>query len=219
MDYVFSGSDYDMALDIQKQFDEILKLAQENTSEVLYGLEDENGNYQAVTMSVRRGGGVDYLHPIICRKGKNAHLVFGWDGIAPTVKLVDDAGKGFIDPVGKNIEIPFVSRASVNKLASFDSSKLLTLGLEVAAIAFGIWLGAKILGMAIAALAFVAFNALLIGIILSATGALGPAAEWALDKFGFTIEEVKSYFNAGLDTLVEFVRRLAEAIHGGYSVS
>jgi len=221
LDAVFSGGSSDISAVVADQFDRVYSLAQNPGSEAIFGLEDTSGDMQTLRLSMSSVGPASYLHPVMRVGSKTAHMVFGWGTLAPTVKLVDSSGNelasaskipsGFMETVAKE------SGLIIKERANMDLDSFLVYGISLAAGALAIWLGAKILGMVVAAAAFVAFNALLIGVVLAAVGALEPAVRWVLDQLNISTDDVESFFNKGVGWISELIRFIGDGIQQGYS--
>ncbi len=212
-DVGLTGSTEQFARTIRAQFGEIKRLAINPGEEISYGLKEDVGGWQVCHLSMTdedpESQGNIYLHPRL-RSGEDVvHVLLGWKLLSPTIKLVRSGGEVIFE---RNIPNKYSSKPLL-----LDFNKLFQIGLGIAAVAFAMWLGAKIVGAVVAAVAFIAFNALLIGIVLSAIGIVDPAIRWLLEKFGITEKEVKSWFDAGVEDLYAFIQHLAGVVEGVYS--
>lgn len=217
-DVALAGTTGQIADTVRLQFDEIKRLVNNQGTEISYGLQEQDGGWKVYRLSMSdddpevQGGksvgrSTTYLHPVFRHGNDVVHMLFGWGVFTPTIKLVRPNGVVIFEEAIPKSSVPeYVS----GKPSSVDFSKLLLIGIGVAVVAFAVWIGAKILGAVIAALAFIAFNALLIGIVLAAVGAVGPAIRWVMDKFGLTEGEVKSWFEVGKDQLTAFIHYMSD---------
>mgnify|MGYP005841609173 CR=1 FL=1 len=66
-----------------------------------------------------------------------------------------------------------------------------------------LWLGFTIGKYVLSALAFIAFNALVIGLVLAGIGLLIPIIRWILDITGITLESIIAILTLTLNEMIE----------------
>ena len=194
-----------LARTLKEQFERLKTLAQNERQRVRILFPTATGT-EAVTMSIVAGGAALYRHVRIVREssGEVANLLWGREGIHPSIKLADDAGRTLVKD-GKPLEFSF---GSVRREGRGPQSWL-ELGVKIAAIALLVWLGASILKPIVAAIAFIAFNAMVIGIVIFGVALLVGVIKWIAELTGWTLEDVAAFFRR---TVEEMKQLLAEVV-------
>jgi hypothetical protein len=148
-------------------------------------------------------GVADYKHVRIVRESTDEaiRLIWGRDGIVPTVKFVNDGGEVLKDSNGKEMEFKVKDLTGASPTKPID---WLSLGAKVLAIGFAVWLGAEVAKLVVSAIAFIAFNAMVIGALMMLAGLV----KWFIDLTGLTWEDVKSFMS-------QTVEKLAQALVDG----
>jgi|GEM_PF-567681 len=191
-----------LARTLKEQFERLKALAQ-NERQRARILFPTATSTEAVTMSIVTGGAALYRHVRIVREssGEVANLLWGREGIHPSIKLADDAGRTLVKD-GKSLEFNF----GLVRREGRGSQSWLELGIKIAAIALAVWLGASILKPIIAAIAFVAFNAMVIGIVVAGVALLVGIVRFILDVTGWKLADVQAMFERTATQLQEFLR-------------
>jgi hypothetical protein len=72
------------------------------------------------------------------------------------------------------------------------------------AIALAVWLGAKVVGWIVAAVAFLAFNAMVIGLVIAGVTVLSGLLKWLAELTGWTIEDITELLGRAAEELLAF---------------
>lgn len=122
------------------------------------------------------------------------------DGLSPKLVLRRRSNGQRVATIGFN-DVARRSRLP-EAHAQLTATDLLSIGTQVFAVALAIWLGASISRAVLGALAFIAFNAMVIGIILAAIGLLTPIVRALLDFVGLqTFGDATAFFRRVVDEL------------------
>ncbi len=147
--------------------------------------------------------------------GKSSFLGFGIKVLSPSIKFMDDKGKTLLDEGGKEMEyalLDFNKNGAPAK--SFDATDWLILAIKAVAIGFAVWIGAKVLGLIIGAVAFVAFNVMIIGLVIAGVVALGVVAKWVIDRTGWNYETAKDFFGKTVEDIKVMFQDIALTVSG-----
>ncbi|KKS18426.1 MAG: hypothetical protein UU76_C0022G0004 [Parcubacteria group bacterium GW2011_GWC1_41_7] len=213
-DTTISGTEQDMATRVKEAYTKIDALVKQEDPSKSYRMEIPVGSGRDETKDTLRftcvrGGAASYRHLRVVREsnGDTANLVWGWEGLAPSLILADDQGNT-ITRNGNPIEVGFsdVSRAEKHT-GNRAASDWIAIGVKVAALAFAVWLGASITKLAISAVAFVAFNAFVLALLVAAAGVLAPVVNWI--KAHISLDDVQSFFQQVVDEVVQLFRDVA----------
>ncbi len=215
-DIMLTGSDTELAETAGRQFSRLWDMTQNPGREVTVGF-SAAGTAEVLRMSFVKNQSADYSHLRIVRQstGEAANLLWGLENFLPAIKLADDTGRPLVKD-GREMAVDFSSAKVVSEsaLASID---LLELGAKVAIIALAIWLGAAVGKAILAAIGFIAFNAMVLGLLVLALGAISPLLEKIGDITGWKVEDVKGFIESGTDRLKEFFegsQRLLDEVLG-----
>ncbi|MDW8107033.1 MAG: hypothetical protein RMK45_06090 [Armatimonadota bacterium] len=165
-----------------------------------------NASEEIFHFTLVRNAADDYPHLRVVRPktGEHANFVFG--GSLPqgiTLRLTDDSGRT-LQRDGRALEFPLSnprSRAPQDWIAT---------GIRIAALAFVVWLGAIIVRGVAAAVGFVAFNLIVLGILAATAGVVIPIIRWFLDTSGITWETVRQFIEQTVETIVALLREVAD---------
>lgn len=198
-------------------FDPLTQLAQNPGQIYRIGLLNSDQNNSRMDVFELRFGktqDIDYIHPILRRPDqREAHIILGWKGLSPSLMLANYKGEPLKSADGTPIEVGWDEITPAAKLADLNSFDLVNTGIAVLGMALVIWLGAKIAAVLFSALAFIAFNALIIGLLLYAVGVLPAAVQWVLDRLNWTLDDVKRFFEQSVATLAEIFLSTADIIN------
>ncbi len=200
-DIMLGGSETELVETAGGQFNRLWAMAQNPGREVTLGF-SEGGMQEVLRMSFVKNKSAEYHHLRVVRQstGEAANLLWGLENFLPAIKLVDDSGRALVKN-GREIAVDF---ASTKIAAQSQSIDLLELGAKVAIIALAIWLGAAVGKAVLAAIGFIAFNAMVLGLVVLALGALSPLLEKIRDVTGWQAGDVKAFMEAGVERLKEF---------------
>jgi hypothetical protein len=162
----------------------------------------DNGNYKELGVSIIKNDLADYPYLRLVKKETNesVNILFGMEGIYPSFKFVDDNGKLLV----KNNQ---VMEFAIRKTDSWTYSSLdwFNLGVKILALGLLIWLGFSILKFVVSAIAFIVFNALLLGIVLAGLSLVVPLLKWLFDLTSWTINDVKYWFERTITEIMNLL--------------
>ncbi len=199
-DLILEGDEKTIAEKIKGQYQR-LKSLYENPGKELTIAFPQGGRYNYLKISFSRDNLADYPHLKLVNwaTGEMTNVLWGREGLYPTIKFVDNSGKVIIKN-GYRLEFPITGTSTVKRTSS--AIDWLILGLKVFAVALLIWLGFTIAKYIVSAIAFVAFNAMVIGLILVGLSVFIPLVEWILSIAGIKIDDVISIFALTVDLIV-----------------
>lgn len=135
-------------------------------------------------------------------------LQFGWEGSSPSIKVVDSDG----NPLG---EYAFWGdKQGAPALAAIDTKQWFTWAVRAVAVSLGVWLVAEVGVFLLSALAFVAFNLMVLGLLLAAGTLVYSTAKLFFGATGITVDDVKEWFLGKVEDLNNFIRQVAEGLGG-----
>jgi hypothetical protein len=159
---------------------------------------------EILSFQLVRNQAADYPHLRVVRPktGEVANFRFGGSitqGI--TLQMTDDEGR-VLTKNGQRLEFSlFDTRTRTRAPQDWIAT-----GIKIAALAFFIWLGAVITRGVAAAVGFVAFNLIILGLLAAAAGVLLPILKWIIDTSGIDWESIKRFIEQTLDTLITLLR-------------
>jgi hypothetical protein len=162
-----------------------------------------NGAESLVLQLVRNDAG-DYPHPRVYRPrtGEHANFVFGGSlsqGI--TLRLTDDQGR-LLQRDGERLEFSlFNTRQRARAPRDWIEQ-----GIRIAALAFVVWLGAVLVRGVAAAVGFVAFNLIILGLLAAAAGVTLPILRWIVDETGLDWESIRRFIEQTAQTIATLLR-------------
>ena len=190
-DIVLEGDDEQLARTVSGQL-EILQTLVQNSSRILrVGI----GGSEVLAFSISQDN-ASYPHLKIVREttGKAVHLLWGSKNLFPSIKLVDDNGEQLVE-------------VGLNEVSNGNTSRdWLKIGIKVLALTLVVWLGASIGKAILAAIAFLAFNAMVLALLVLAVAVLA----WIAEKFGWTIDDIYQFFKEAIEKLVEFLKEVID---------
>lgn len=207
-DIILSGSENELANVVKSQYNILTDLAR-NPGKAKIIQVGEGAVSELLSLSFAKNDAGNYEHPRFVRlkTGEAGNLVWGFSGIIPTIKITDDNGntlKADGVPVEYPLEISTKSR---------DISEIVVIGMKAAAIAFVIWLSAGITRAVLAAIGFIAFNAMVIGLIIASAAILIPIAEMILNYLGInSMEDVKRIFQSAVSDIAQTLKDLTNLL-------
>lgn len=215
-DVILRGSETELAEQVRGSYSRLNEIAKDTRRSLRIGF------YIGERMEVLRMHFCDpkedvanYKHVRIVKEstGEAIRLVWGWDGIKPAIRFVNDEGKLLV--VNGNV-LEFQITGGQGKLAA-NSIDWLSLGAKWLAVGFAIWLGAQVAKLIVSAVAFLAFSAMVIGALMMAVGIIKPI----LELTGWTFDDVKSFIGRAIEELAnallegaEFIRQALSGLAG-----
>ncbi len=205
-DLVLTGSDEELASLVRAQFSRLKALAENPGTTLRVGV-PVGGRTEVLAFSFRDDGAANYRHLRVVREstGEAVNLVWGWKGLLPSVQMVDDVGRP-ITRNGRTIEVGFAD-VRVRGRQALD---WIATGVKVAAIAFALWLGAGIGRAILGAIGFLAFNAMVLGLLVAAIGVLSPAINWLRDNI--TLGDLERFFRQLVSDIIRLFQEIAQLL-------
>ncbi|MEW6610110.1 MAG: hypothetical protein AB1352_00560 [Patescibacteria group bacterium] len=190
-DIILEGDEEKLAKILQGQLEKLNSLVQNQSQTLQVGI----GGGEILAFSVSNDN-ASYPHLKIVREstGKAVHLLWGSKNLFPSIKFVEDSGEQLVE-------------IGLNEVSGGDTPRdWLKTGIKVLALALVIWLGASIGKAILAAIAFLAFNAMVLALLVLAVAILA----WIADKFGWTTDDVYQFFKEAIEKLIEFLKEVAD---------
>jgi len=145
--------------------------------------------------------------------GQAGSLRFGWKKLSPSIKFVDSDGNLLKDG-DKEMEYAFWGGKGAPALTAIDTGQWFLWAIEAVAIGFGVWLAAKVGIFLLSALAFVAFNLMVLALLAAGAAIIYGAAQIFFKTTGITVDDVKEWFLGKVEDLNIFIRQVAEDLGG-----
>jgi hypothetical protein len=202
VDILIEGGAQNIATTVRGKHQILKSIAENPGKELKIGYESPSG-YGILRISFVKDNLASYTHLKIIneRTGEIANILWGMDGIYPSIKFVDSKGKT-ITKNGYELEFPLKLKNLPSTNSTLSARDWLLIGLKVFAVALAIWLGLSISKLVISALSFLAFNALVIGLLIVGLSVVIPLVKWILDVMGITFDDVVSIFEQAIDLIV-----------------
>ncbi|MCS7208414.1 MAG: hypothetical protein NZ874_02480 [Fimbriimonadales bacterium] len=154
---------------------------------------------------VRNAAG-DYPHLRIARPKTDEHVNFVYGGSISqgiTLRLTDDNGR-LLQRDGRPLEFRLFD-SSTRTRAPQD---WISTGIRIAALAFLVWIGAVVARGVAAAVGFVAFNLIVLGILAAGLGVAIPVIRWFLENSGIDWETVRRFVEQTAETIIALLREV-----------
>lgn len=161
----------------------------------------QDRDYNILKLSFVKSNIVSYPHLrlINTRTNETANVVWGIDGNYPAIKFVDNSGNTIVKN-GKALEFALNIPSRLNKTNS--PSDWIIIGIKIFGIALLLWIGASIVKYIAAAIAFIAFNAMAIGLVLAGAALVIQILRWILDRTGITLSDIVAFFQRTVSAIV-----------------
>ncbi len=207
-DVVFDGSESD-AGKISGLWDKLQSMAKTPYEQLKVGLL-QNEETKILRIWIDDQGHVCFLDG---ETGQGGSLRFGWKKFSPSIKFTDSDGNILMD--GKNeMEYAFWGDKQAPALAAIDTGQWFLWAIEAVAIGLGVWLVAKVGVFLLSALAFVAFNLMVLALLLAAGAVIYATAKLFFGATGITLDDVKGWFLGKVEDINIFIRQVAEDLGG-----
>lgn len=86
----------------------------------------------------------------------------------------------------------------------------IAIGVKVAAVAFALWLGASVGKAILSAVAFLALNAMVLGLLVAAFAVVAPAIDWLLKNI--TLEDVENFFSQLVNDIIRVFTEISQML-------
>lgn len=191
---------------VSRQYSTLWSLARNPGSSMALRYPTTTGSVEALELSFADQGPVNYRHVVVRRlaTGEVVHLVWGQRGLRPTLRMVDERGN-LLERDGQPLEFPFQSPGR-------SPRDWIEAGAKVAAVAFAVWLGAVVARAIVSAIAFLAFNAMLLGLLAMAAGVLVGVGKWVLEVTGITLQDVEALFRQSVEQVKGILLDIAASL-------
>lgn len=208
-DIILDGSSRD-ADKIKKFYSQVEEMVKNPNRLVRIGLMDENGDIQVLDIFRRKDS--SNISVFDEKNESSANLGFGMKGIFPSIKLMDKDGETLRTRDGEEMEYAlFGPNLAPSRLAAMTATDWFMLGVKVAAVAFGIFLGAKILGLVLAAVAFLAYYCMILALVITGIALLSQGAKWFLGATGWNLDGIKDFFGKRTEEIRDLITEAAES--------
>lgn len=190
VDLFISGSEEEIASKVKNQYALIEDMVKNFGKEKIIAYSDNN-SIKKLSLSIIKDKLANYPYLRIKNMDNNesVNILWGIDGFSPSLKFVDDNGNILVKD---NKKMEFALRKTVRR--EYSSLDWLELGIKIFAVALLIWLGATVLKYVIAAIAFVAFNTLVLGIIIAGLALIVPVIKWIIQMTKWSLVDIKFMF-------------------------
>lgn len=141
--------------------------------------------------------------------GEVANVLWDQENLLPVVKFTDDDGNTLAKD-GQSLSFGFDQ--VVDSFDDLTEDGLLELAWKLIAIGLVVWLGANIAGAVISAIAFLAFNAFVLGAVIVAIQASVAILEWLTENTGWSETAIEAFFETVIEELQEFIEEVMQFI-------
>lgn len=201
VDILLEGTEEEIASKCLNKHEVIQTLYENPGTELKIGfLEDRKYNVLKISFVKDNLASYKHLKLVNLNTGERANILWGTDGIYPSIKFVDDSGN-IIRKNGKELEFQLKLSGQLNKVKS--PSDWIVIGFKIFGVALLLWIGFSVAKYILAALAFISFNALAIGLVLAGVGIFVQIIKWVLDLTGITFEDIVAFFVMAVNSLVQ----------------
>lgn len=203
VDILLEGTEEEIAQAVQNKHSVIQDLYDNPGKELKIGFLQEH-NYNTLKISFIRSNLASYNHLRLVNTQTNeiANVLWGRYGLNPTIKFVDNYGN-VITKNGKPLEFTLSVPAKLNKVNS--PADWIIAGIKIFGIALLLWIGFSIAKYVVSAIAFIAFNAMAIGLVLAGLGIVIEIIQWILGTTGITMNDVVSFFQKAISSIVNLL--------------
>ncbi len=203
----FSDNSESNALTIEKNSGKIRAVAEKDKNLKINFRTKQNSN-SFVYLRHLINQSADYRHIVIEKEnGETANLLWGWKGIKPSVRLADKSGKTIVLN-GVELEFAISSGTETDNPTNQTANDFLILAMKVLGIAIAIWLGASVIKLVAAAIAFVAFNAMTFAFIAIAGSLAYLILKRILDYMGWTYDDVVNFLIQSWNRILDLLHEL-----------
>lgn len=199
-DILLKGSEEEVASAIQKQYGTLNYLAENIGKKKTIGFSDNN-ELRILTFSFQKNdlASYPYLQITDNKTNRNVNILWGMEGIYPSIKFADNSGETLVI---NNTEMEFALNPSLYSLEVNSPTDWLLLGIQIFALALIIWLGASISKYIISAISFLAFNALVLGLLFASLSIIIPLIKTILGITNWNLDTIRNLFDKAIEELL-----------------
>ncbi len=209
----FTDNPESNAITIEKNSD-MIKAVAEIDKDLIINFRTKQNRDSFVKVRHLVNQSADYRHIVIEKEnGETANLLWGWKGIKPSVRLADNNGNTLIVD-GVELEFAITSSTGTYKPNTQTANDFLILAMKVLGIAIAIWLGASVIKLVAAAIAFVAFNAMTFAFIAIAGSLAYFLLKKILDYFGWNYNDVENFLRQSWKRILDLLNELNLGLPG-----
>ena len=190
-DIVLSGSDTQIAGIAKAQWPAIEYLVNNPGKEKIVEFISGSGKKIFLALSFQNGKEGQYVNVRDIQTGKSVRISWALDGISPALNFLYNDGQSFTYKIFDG----------ASKTAEISLSSFFVAGLGAAAIGLAVWLGASVARFIIATVAFLAFNLLMLGVVVAATSFIVSF----FNSMGWDSEVIVNFLKAVFANIVEEV--------------
>ncbi len=207
-DLVLEGDEARLANLVRQQFPRLRQLAENPGTSLRIGIPNGRG-MEVLAFSFFDKGAANYRHLRVVREstGEAVNLLWGMKGLLPSIRLADDRGNTIRSRNGQLLEIGFSEVRGAKGRQALD---WIAIGIKVAAVAFALWLGAQIGRAVLGAIAFLAFNAMVLGLLVAGFAVISPAIEWVLRNI--TWQDIEGFFAQLVSDIIRLFTEISQML-------
>ncbi len=201
-DIMLTPDENQIIASIKEGLKKIDELVNREGAKLRIGFNSENG-FKVLNFSFVANESASYKHLRILDETteKAVNLVWGSKNLCPSVKFTNDFGQT-LNIQGRELEISFADVLSDWERLGKDD--LFILGVKILAI----WLGASLSKLIISAIAFLAFNIMVLGLVIVSGMILLSILKWIIEKTGWTSEDVKAWVQATIEEIIKVINEV-----------
>lgn len=207
-DIILDGSEEEIASAVKKQYPLLKSMVDNPGTEKTIAFRSSTGNPSFLKLSIVKDKLASYHHLRLQKdNGEVANILWGMEGIYPSIKFTDNIGKTL------NInrtEMEFPLKSTNGSLST--PIDWLILGIKILAAALLIWIGASVLKYVLAAIAFIAFNAIAIGAVVAGLAVIIPLIKWVIEKTGWTLSGISDFFEKTISDILQTLLEITNYI-------
>jgi hypothetical protein len=191
-DVIISGTENQIASIAKEQWPTIQDLVNNPGKERIIEFMSDSGESIFLALSFHKGNDNQFVKVRDTKSGRSVNISFVRDGVSPALNFLYNDGRSFTYKIFD----------STSKTAETTLNSLFMAGLGVAAVGLAVWLGASVGKFIIATVAFLAFNVMMLGVVVAA----GSFIVSFFKTMGWDSEVVINFLKAVFANVVEEVR-------------
>lgn len=194
-DVLLSGTDQQIAAVAKEQRSLVEYLLNNPGKEKIIEFRADTGERVLLAISFQNGNEGQFVNLRNLATNKNARISWARDGIKPAINFFYDGTNHLYDIFG-----------GAEKISQSSLSSLFFAGLAAAAIGLAVWIGASVAKFIVATVAFLAFNLLMLGVVV----ATGSFIVSFFENMGWTGEVITNFVRNVFDNVVEEIKYILD---------